>query len=960
MKKRLRYFFAAFAIALRRLWHQKGLVACMLLGLIAAVALTVSIPIYADAISYRILNENLSIKEGWVPPFSFLFRYVGSWGDFIEWEDCAQIDEFITHQAAFALGLPQEMLVRHYKTDKMRLFPASEAKYADMRKPLAYVSVGFISDLEAHITLLDGQFPRPVFNNTDPIEVMVTFSLVEQLGIQVGEEYIVYFDEPQAEGATVQRTFQHLVRIAGIWQANDPHDPYWFYHQSAFDSVLLIPEASYTQMAREMKGEVSLALWSLICDGSAIRTQNAGPLIARIGSTQHKAHALLTGIELARSPAETLSAHVRIDRLLNVVLYVFSLPILGLVLYFITLISGMIVQRQRNEIAMLRSRGMTTWQVIGMYLLEGVIVSVLSMAAGTLLGERFAQVMGLTRSFLVLENRPFLPTVLSWSTLRFGVLALVASILASIGPAVKAAKETIVTYKQDQSRMLKAPFWQRAFLDVILLVPALYGYYLLEQRGTISFTGGEGQTSSPFSNPLLFLPPMLLIFALALLSIRIFPLIMHLLSWLVNLWKGAVPVLVFRHLSRTAKQYIGPLLLLILTLSLAIFTASMARTLDDHIVAKAYYDIGADYRLVETGETPAEMEMAAQSAQSGTGEEPGYEGPQWLFLPVGEHLNIPGVQAASRVWDKEATARLRGNNVDVRMVGIDRIDFSKTAFFRHDFAPASLGALMNALAVRDDGILVSRDVLDYGLEVGSKIDVIVPLGEATQIDFTIVGVVDLFPRLYPEEGPFLVGNLDHIFNVAGGLYPYDVWLKTSSFVDTWTLGKEARELGLIVGHIQNARQNVDRMQLEPNRQGVFGLLSVGFIVSASVTVLGFLLYAYISFRQRYIEWGVLRAVGLSTGQMALSLVAEQLTLILTGAGIGTGIGVFVSRLLIPFLQVEGGEHALTPPFIVQVAWTEITYIYTIFGAMFLAAVIALFFALRRMRIFEAIKLGDAA
>ena len=124
-------------------------------------------------------------------------------------------------------------------------------------------------------------------------------------------------------------------------------------------------------------------------------------------------------------------------------------------------------------------------------------------------------------------------------------------------------------------------------------------------------------------------------------------------------------------------------------------------------------------------------------------------------------------------------------------------------------------------------------------------------------------------------------------------------------------------------------------------------------------MLGFLLYSYISFRQRYIEWGVLRAVGLSAGQMALSLVAEQLALILTGAGVGTGIGVFVSQLFIPFLQVEGGEHPLTPPFIVQVAWTEITYIYAIFGVMFLAAVIALFFALRRMRIFEAIKLGES-
>jgi putative ABC transport system permease protein len=179
-------------------------------------------------------------------------------------------------------------------------------------------------------------------------------------------------------------------------------------------------------------------------------------------------------------------------------------------------------------------------------------------------------------------------------------------------------------------------------------------------------------------------------------------------------------------------------------------------------------------------------------------------------------------------------------------------------------------------------------------------------------------------------------------------------------MDTQEVLDHAKDLGFFVIRIHNARQNVDTLQLEPERQGVFGLLSVGFVVSAFMTVLGFLLYSYISFLQRYIEWGVLRAIGLSAGQMALSLVAEQFTLILTGAGIGTGIGVLVSQLFIPFLQVEGGEHPFTPPFIVQVAWTEITYVYAIFGAMFLAAVIALFVSLRRMRIFEAIKLGEAA
>jgi len=126
-----------------------------------------------------------------------------------------------------------------------------------------------------------------------------------------------------------------------------------------------------------------------------------------------------------------------------------------------------------------------------------------------------------------------------------------------------------------------------------------------------------------------------------------------------------------------------------------------------------------------------------------------------------------------------------------------------------------------------------------------------------------------------------------------------------------------------------------------------------------LTVLGFLIYSYVSFLQRFIELGVLRAVGLSVGQMAALLIAEQLTLILTGTVVGTGLGVLVSDLFIPFLQVEGGKHPFTPPFMVEIAWTEIIYIYAVFGAMFVVAVVALLFSLRRMRIFEAVKLGEA-
>lgn len=956
--KQVQYVLAVFAISARRLLHQRGLALSMTLGLVVAVALTVSIPIYSDAVSYRILNDRLyGDLEDSAPPFSFLFRYVGSWHGYLEWEDCRQADEYVTASSAGILGLPQRLLVRHFKTDRMRLFPASETLYDSARQPLAYVSLGFISDVESHVDIVEGELPRPVGNNTDPLEVMVPISLVEKLGIQAGEEYIVYYSEPRESDAAITTVFQHPVRIAATWEARDPEEDFWFYRQPAFEELLLMPEASYVQLAQGMKGEVGLALWSLIYDGEEVRSSDVGLLLGRIGYLRKQANAFLRDMEIARSPEDDLLNYSRTVLLLTVSLYVFSVPILGLVLYFVFLVSGLIVHRQRNEVAMLRSRGTTTAQVVGIYLLEGLIVGGLSIVVGLLVGERVSQVMGLSRSFLVLENRPFLPTTLSWTNLRFGVLALVAALLASVVPAMGAAGVTVVTYKQDQARSLRAPFWQRAFLDVLLLIPALYGYYLLDLRGTISFLETDKRTGSPFSNPYLFMVPMLFVFALALACIRLFPLVMRFLSWVANAWRGVVPVLALRHLSRTAKYYTGPMLLLILTLSLAVFTASMAKTLDAHTVDRTYYDIGADFRVVEIGE-------GTQSGGSdvfgggGPASDEGEEGPEWLFLPVSEHLRIPGVSGAARVWTRDVSVRLADESLEAKMMGVDRVGFAPVAYFRPDFAPASLGALMNALAVRDDAVLISRDVFGKGVEVGDKLEVDLPIGSAPTASFIVGGIVDLFPSLYPEDGPFLIANLDYIFNNAGGVYPYDVWLRSDAGLTAEVLREEATELGIHVMTIHNAQKEVDDEQLRPERQGVFGLLSVGFVASALLTVLGFLIYSYISFTQRYIELGVLRAIGLSVGQMAVFLMSEQLTLVATGALAGTGLGVLVSRLFIPFFQVQGGEHPFTPPFVVQVAWNEIAYIYVVFGAMFVAAVLVLLFSLRRMRIFEAVKLGE--
>ncbi len=74
---------------------------------------------------------------------------------------------------------------------------------------------------------------------------------------------------------------------------------------------------------------------------------------------------------------------------------------------------------------------------------------------------------------------------------------------------------------------------------------------------------------------------------------------------------------------------------------------------------------------------------------------------------------------------------------------------------------------------------------------------------------------------------------------------------------------------------------------------------------------------------------------------------------------GTLIGVTASQLFIPFLQVRRGANSQIPPFVVQIAWEQITIIYIIFGAMLLAAVLITIALLRQMKLFQAVKLGEA-
>jgi putative ABC transport system permease protein len=225
----------------------------------------------------------------------------------------------------------------------------------------------------------------------------------------------------------------------------------------------------------------------------------------------------------------------------------------------------------------------------------------------------------------------------------------------------------------------------------------------------------------------------------------------------------------------------------------------------------------------------------------------------------------------------------------------------------------------------------------------------------------VVGDFNYFPTWYATEEdavPLMVGNLDHYFEMAGGEVPYNVLVKTDPRANLQQVVRDLRQYDITVLDVRGARQRIADEQRKPERQGLFGVLSVGFLAAALLTVLGFFLYALFSFRRRFIELGTLRAIGLSPGQMTTFLAWELAFVVLLGLGAGTILGGVVSNLYIPYLQVGNTPQALTPPFLVEIAWPAIIRIYVLFGTLFVVALAVLAALLLRMKIFQAIKLGE--
>lgn len=955
--------WASIGVAFKRLLTQPFLALASVAGLMLASSFILSVPLYADATYFRLLREellagdenDLNQKPVDYAPLAFTFELKAVGRGSPQWRDGVELDTYLSQGSLRQVDLPVLWVIRRFATSGFSLYPPRDPDNPGTQYSLGSASLAFITPLDQVINVVDGSLPpvdETIYQPGDPIPVMASEEFAEELGVQVGDIYSL----------RQQRT-QIIVEIVGLWRPKDPKAAYWDVLSRQW---FLVHESVYVgPISQQVPDELGNGLWDIAFSGSSLHSDDVEDLKLRIEQVQKQASTLMPQVKMTVSPLEALNRYQGNAPALTYLLYAFSVPIMGLIVAFISLVAGLFINQQRGEMAILRSRGASAIQVISMLLTQGILLGVAALLGGVALGSWITHIIGSSRSFMDFSAEAGLRIVMTPDILRFGVVGIAILMFVQVLlPSFGAAGNTIVSYKQERARSFRIPWWQRFWVDALLLIPAGYGVWVLQQQSQMVAEGAEN-IPDPLQNPLLMLVPALGIFAVALFTLRLVPRLMDFIGWVLRPTQSVGLLMASRYLSRTPAFYSAPLILLVLTLGLSAFTASLARTLDGHLEKQMRYQVGADMNLLEYGTTVNDT-----------------SGASFTFNPVNEHLSLEGVNAATRVGRYNATAIIGGRAVEGTFLGLDTPSFAKSAYWQRDFASSSLPDLLGKLASNPQGVLVPHELLTkYELKLGDTITLGIQTGasgESVALQAPILDTFELFPTWYPETGVLFVGDLDEFFIQAGGEYPHEVWLETDDSVDHEWLAYAVRgysivldpdadqsklvENGLntIVRSWSSSELNIREEQRRPERQGLFGLLSVGFVASALLTVLGFLLYALFSFRRRFIEMGMLRAVGLSIRQMTGLLASELALLVLVGIGAGTLVGVFSSQMFVPFLQIGASAQSLYPPFQIEVAWISILQIYALFGALFLAALGALSALLVRMKIFQAIKLGETS
>lgn len=814
-------------------------------------------------------------------------------------------------------------------------------------------SVACMSDLKEHAEVVNGVWADEYVTDGGEYACMVSESVSDEMGFIVGEK--IFFDYQTDSDERIM-----TLVVAGIIKEASATDPYWEIRLSDITRQVFVTEEVFDSLIERFDYKTIVYKHRLMLDYTMINSKNASEYLECMKTLLEEDR------ELSTNAVDILRQFENRRNTVKTILWVLELPCVVLLVLFIYMVSSQILVSETGEIAVLRSRGVTRRQTLRLYLLQSVIISVAGLAAGMLLGFLLCRCAASTDAFLKFTSKDVSMYNPVWEMLPFGAAACLLAILFMTLPVLKKSRITIVEYKSDSFSFKSRPFWEKYFIDVILLGIAsylLYNYNKQSEAISLDVIAGNGL------DPIIFLDASLFIFACGLVLLR---LTRYIVIWVNRIgqkrWKAPMYASFLQIIRNFAKQgFIS--VFLVMTIAIGIFQANMARTVNENNEERIRYNVGCDVRMNERWKKHVRM--------SGSQAVWVYTEPD--FGRYSELVDSGLCERITRVIEDNNTIVKIGNSTIRKclLMGINTKEFGETARLADGLNDSHWFNALNALAAKPEGVIISRNMAEnYSVKVGQRISYTRynpanPAGDlAGTASAEVVAIVDAFPGYerygyeYDEDGNFasrenylVVGNYAQVINDFD-MFPYSVWMRLAEGTETENIREWLEQKAVSVEKWSSVDEKISESRSSALIQITNGMFTVSFIISILICVTGFLIYWIMSIKNREMQLGIYRAMGMRMSGIRKMLANEQIfgSLLPVFAGGGAGmLSTFLFARLIALVYLPESHNIAVRIF------TDISDVIKIF-AVVLAAVIVCFAVIRQliknMKIAQALKLGE--
>jgi hypothetical protein len=543
------------------------------------------------------------------------------------------------------------------------------------------IAISTYQNLADKVTFSEGGWPSGQALQNNVLQVAISEVFAETYGLNIGDQLPV--------SRQLTETSPSLwLSIGGIIRPNNPGEAYWFGKYSPLQNLagdrwvaqfyVFVPADQFFPVNEALFSSANLRLdWNVLIDPLNFRVTDIPATINEINLLRADLKEQSVSFNLETKLDQILSGFNARSRVVQITLYVLVIEVLFLAIYYVVMIASLSVQQVEGEFSTLSSRGASFKQLFEIQSTEALLISLLALTLGPALA--IFMVWSLTKSGPLLDIaisgwHIAFPSS-SWMMVGIGIVVCLSGMLLPVSATIK---RSIVTYSRMISRSERAPWWQRIYLDVFILIVALVLLWRLRFYGSLATsTGGGGRVDW-----LLILSPLVLLISSATILLRIFPPILRLFSRGVSYLRGITANLAFWQSSRYPSHVVRLVLLLTLTMALGILTTGINATLDGSEYERAIYATGSDLRL------------AFNNAPS--------------ILDIDK---VEGVNTTSAVWrgSGSSTTRIHELIPSFDVLAIDPISFSHVSRYRDDYADQPMGELLGKLLVEtgsDDNTLI--------------------------------------------------------------------------------------------------------------------------------------------------------------------------------------------------------------------------------------------------------------